>query len=471
MVLIMVTLYFKRIARSVSALGERLYGGECMSFRQITDLLWPLFLDQLFLQGINIINTVMIASYGPEAISAVGVVGAFNNFITNIFVAIATGCAVVVAQYCGRRDMKNASDAAAQAVTSTLLIALIVSVILYSFTDTVVGLLLGKAEPLTKEYAKTFLIGNIVSFPLFGIIQTVLSALRGAGITKVSVFFSTGINLLNVLLNILLLYIARLGIYGLSLSVVICRAVFAVLAILYMLYPKNPLRAPLPSFFKIDPRLQRSILYVAIPTALEQIFFHGGRMLTQVFVVGFGTMSTTAHTVVTALNQLVMVTGQTISIAILTIAGQCIGMNNVAEAKRHIRLSTYTGIAACVLTSLITLPLLHPLLSFYNLPQEAYDLSYGVSLMILIGTPLTWCISFIPPSGLRAGGDVAYTTVAALICMWTIRVGMGYILGAVLNYGIYGIWVAMFTEWAVRGVIFMARAGGSKWHQHKVIQS
>ena len=92
--------HFSRIAKSAGALGERLYGGECMSFRQITDLLWPLFFDQLFLQGINIVNTAMIASYGPEAISAVGIIGAFNVFVTNVFVAVATGCAVAVATGC-----------------------------------------------------------------------------------------------------------------------------------------------------------------------------------------------------------------------------------------------------------------------------------------------------------------------------------------------------------------------------------
>ena len=459
----------RKIMARTNAIGEKLYGGECMSFRQIANLFWPLFIDQLFLQGINVINTVMIASYGPEAISAVSLVGSFTMFVTSVFIAIATGCAVVVAQYCGKRERHNASDAAAQALISTLIITMVISALLYIFTDVIIELLLGKAEPLTKEYCRVFFKGNVVSFPLFGIMQTVLSALRGSGNTKASVFFSTGINALYVLLNVVFLFVFRLGIYGLSISTIISRAIFTAISVLYMMYPKNILYVSPRSFIKIDWKFQRSILYIAIPTALEQVFFHGGRILTQVFIVGFGTMSTTANAVVTTLNQLLMVTGQTISIAILTIAGQCIGMGNVSEAKRYIKLSTFTGIVACALTSLITLPLLRPLLMIYNLPGEAYSLAYGVSLMLLIGTPLTWCISFITPSGLRAGGDATYSTVVSLICMWGIRVGLGYMLGVLMGTGLYGVWIAMFSEWAVRGVIFLIRAGGSKWHMHSVI--
>ena len=458
-----------RLANKAHALGEKLYGGECMSFRQITGLIWPLFVDQLFLQGINILNTAMISSYGPEAISAVGIIGSFNFFIISVFMSIATGCAVVVAQYYGRRERGLAARAAAQAVTLTLLITVVIGAVLLIFTDAAIDMLLGRAEPLTKEYARIFLIGNVVSYPLVGLLQTMMSALRGAGNAKATMLFSTGINSLNLALNIVFLYIARLGVRGLSMSVILCRVVFAALAVIYMAHPKNSLRAPIKDYLKIDAPLQRSILFIAVPTGLEQVFFHGGRIVTQVFIVWFGTMSTTANAIGTTFNGILMVSGQAISMALMTIVGQCIGMGNIGEAKRYIRRATFTSVVTCALSSLILLPLMHPLLRFYNLPPEAYRLAYGAGLMLLIGTPLTWCVSFVTPSGLRAGGDATFSTVTSLICMWGVRVGLGYVLGVSLGFGLYGVWFAMFTEWAVRGVVFQLRAAGRKWYSHKVI--
>ena len=459
----------KRIAGRAGEAVEKYAGGPCMSGRQILDLLWPLFIDQVYLQGITLINTAMISSYGPEAISAISIIGSFNVFVTNLFVAVATGCAVVVAQYCGRGEPHNASKSAAQAITSTFVITLAVSAALYFMTDAVNELLLGKGAPLTKEYARVFLAGNILSFPLFGITQTVMSALRGAGNTKASIFFSAGINTLNVLLNAVLLYAFNLGVLGLSASVIACRLVFAVLSILYMLYPKNPLYTPPRHYFAVNLPLQRSIMYVAVPTGLEQVFFHGGRIVTQVFIVGFGTMSTAANAVATTYNGLLSVAGSTISAALLTVAGQCVGMGDVEEARKYIFKSTNAGTVACLLTSLISLPLIHPMLAIYNLPPEAYGPAYKASLMVLVGTPITWCFSFVTPSGLRAGGDATFSSVVSLICMWSIRVGLGYLLGVVFRLDLYGIWIAMFTEWAVRGVIFHVRTTGSKWYRHSVI--
>jgi len=462
---------FNRILKHAGALGEKTFGGVCMNFRQICDLLWPLFIDQIYLQGINLANTAMIASYGPEAISAVSIVGAFNVFVTSVFIAIATGCAVVVAQYFGRREHENARKAAAQAIVSTLMLTIIISTVIFIFKDTVIMLLLGKGEPLTQEYARIFLIGQTVSFPLYGLMQTVMSALRGAGNTKASIFFSTGINTLNVVLNVLFLYVFRLGVVGLALSVILCRVAFALISILYMLHRKNILYTPLKYYLTFDIPLQLSILFVALPTGLEQIFFHGGRILTQVFIVSFGTASTAANAVGITLNGMLMITGNTLSMALLTITGQCIGMGNIDEAKRYIKLATNTGIVTSAFTSLLILPFVKTYINFYNLSPEVDKIAYGLCLMLLVGTPMTWCVSFITPCGLRAGGDATFSSVVSLICMWSVRVGIGYVLGVIMGYGVYGVWTAMFTEWAIRGVIFHFRARGSKWYRHDVIKT
>jgi len=194
-------------------------------------------------------------------------------------------------------------------------------------------------------------------------------------------------------------------------------------------------------------------------------------MLTQVYFVWFGTMSTTANAVCMTLSGFYMMTGNAISMALMTIAGQCIGMGAVGEAKRYIKRATYTGSVLCALTSVILLPLARPILGLYSLPAEAFEMAYGVSFILLVGNPLTWCPSFVTPSGLRAGGDAKFSTVAALSCMWALRVGLGYLLGVALGRGIYGVWVAMYIEWAVRGVVFHLRANGEKWHSHTVIKA
>lgn len=458
-----------RLRTRILGWGNRVYGSSSLDFPQILQLLWPLLLDQLFMRILNVLNTTMVSSYGPEAVSAVSIIDSFNFFVINFFVAIATGCTVVVAQYCGRGDRHTANEAAAQAVGSSVLMALLVCLVLVLFPDFVIGLLLGKADPLMQEHARTFLIGSAISYPFYAMIQTILGAMRGAGATKASVYFSSGLNLANVLGNVVFLNIFRFGVLGLSISTVASRVIFAGLSLLYMLRSNRELALRPQNFLVPNLPLQRSILYVALPTGLEQVFFHAGRILTQVFVVGYGTMSATANAIVLPFSSFLQVCGSTMQMGIVTIVGQCIGAGKTGEAKRYIKIITLTGVVTSALVSLIFVPILPGFLSLYNLPGEAYHKALWTCILVLVGTPVTWPGSFIVPAGLRAAGDAGYTSVVSMLCMWLIRVLLGYFLGTVMGFDLYGIWIAMFAEWIIRSVIFGIRSRGDRWLSHKVI--
>jgi Na+-driven multidrug efflux pump len=52
--------------------------------------------------------------------------------------------------------------------------------------------------------------------------------------------------------------------------------------------------------------------------------------------------------------------------------------------------------------------------------------------------------------------------------MWAFRIGLGYVLAIVLKMGILGIWVAMYIDWLVRGIMYSFRLRGNKWIMHRV---
>ncbi|MBR5747202.1 MAG: MATE family efflux transporter, partial [Prevotella sp.] len=64
---------------------------------------------------------------------------------------------------------------------------------------------------------------------------------------------------------------------------------------------------------------------------------------------------------------------------------------------------------------------------------------------------------------LRATGDAIYPVVIGIIYQWSIAVGLGYVLGIPLGYGLLGMWVAFALDENVRGVILMRRWRSKKW--------
>ena len=210
-------------------------------------------------------------------------------------------------------------------------------------------------------------------------------------------------------------------------------------------------------------------MLIGLPSASEQMFFHGGKILTQTFIVSLGTASMTAYAISMSMIVLFQVPGQALNLAIMTVVGQCMGAGNIQEAKKFIRSFLVTSFILCTLIALVMLPFTPLMYQMYSPPDGIAFEAFSCMFISIAGTPILWSMAFITPSALRAAGDAKFTSIAAMLSMWIVRVMLGYRLGIVLEFGIVGVVSAMVLEWGVRALIFALRKRGSRWYQHKVI--
>ena len=85
---------------------------------------------------------------------------------------------------------------------------------------------------------------------------------------------------------------------------------------------------------------------------------------------------------------------------------------------------------------------------------------HGICCMII------WPIAFTLPNVLRASNDVAFCMILSILSMWICRIGMSYVLGVRMGFGVFGVWVAMTMDWVVRAIFFVLRYRSGKWrHQ------
>jgi Na+-driven multidrug efflux pump len=66
-------------------------------------------------------------------------------------------------------------------------------------------------------------------------------------------------------------------------------------------------------------------------------------------------------------------------------------------------------------------------------------------------------------STLRATGDTIYPFVVGVIFQWSIAVGLSYVIGIPLGYGLVGMWVGFALDENIRGVILLRRWRSGKW--------
>lgn len=448
---------------------QRHLSGESINYHKVFDIFLPVLIDQAFVFGLSILNTAMISSSGVAAVSAVSMVDSLNIFLVSVFVALSTGGTVVVAQYKGKGNSKMVSNAAAGNITTVFLFAFVISIVAVIFHGPTLALLFGGANEDVFSNAKIYLIGSCISYCGIATEEAVCGSLRGVGETKSSLILSFFMNFSYMALNFLFINILHMGVLGMVISLNISRYSAGILAIIYLTLADTHIRFKIKDLLQFNWSILRSIFFVGLPFAAEQMFFNGGKILTQTFIVRLGTLAMAINAISGSIAGLFQITGNSLSITLITVVGQCMGKHNVHDAKKFTRSFVIMSSASFVVMTGIILSLFNPLISLYHPPVQIIHSIFVISVMNSIFQILIWSFSFMIPSALRAAGDSRFTSVASMLSMWLVRVVLGYILAILTPLGIIGVWLAMDLEWGVRGTVFLLRIKGDKWYRHHVI--
>ncbi len=448
---------------------NKYFSTSSIDYRYMLAIFYPILIDQAFLLSMNMVNTAMISSSGVAAVSAVNMIDSLNMFLIGVFVAVATGGTVVVAQYKGNGNEAMVSRAAANTVSSVFLLSLCTSLLVILFHQPAIQMLFGAASPDVMANAKVYLFGSGMSYVGIAIVGAVCAALRGIGKTRPTLVLSLYMNMVYVLLNVVFINWLDMGVQGMVIAVNIARYSAAVFAIFYLVKIDIHLRFQIRDAIRLHVSMLRRIMFIGLPFALEQMFFNGGKMVTQVFIVSLGTNAIATNAIAVSLAGVSQIPSSALSITLITLVGLCMGSRNVEDARKITKSFVWVSSAFFLIMGLLICLFFQPLVGMFHPPAEIVkDISTIIFITMMMQT-LLWTISFLLPSTFRAAGDSKFTSVVAMLSMWLVRIVLGYILGIVLHYGIVGIWVAMNVEWGVRGSIFLWRFLGKKWYRHRLI--
>jgi putative MATE family efflux protein len=459
-----------QLKNRVHACLEKYFSGESIDYRQIISLFVPILVDQLFLVCLSLVNTAMISSSGVAAVSAVNMVDSINIFLISVLVAVATGGTVVVAQYKGSGNDGMVTKAAASTVSAVSMLALCISLIVVLLFKPILNVLFGSAAADVFHNAGIYLVGSGVSYVGIAVKEAVCGALRGIGKTRVTLALSLVMNLSYVLLNIILINLLHLGVLGMAISVNVSRYAAAACALFYLIRLDAHLRFRVWDALHINFSMFKKILFIGLPFAAEQMFFNGGKILTQVFIVGMGTYAIAVNAICSTLAGVYQIAPVALSTTTVTVIGQSIGRRNIQDARKFTKSFLWLSSLAFVLVGLIMLPLFRPLVGLFHPPEAIVRDIFIITMINAFAQIPLWPISFLMPAALRAAGDAKFTSISSMLTMWLFRVVLGYILGVVLHWGVLGVWLAMQGEWGVRSIIFLWRFRGDKWYQHKLIE-
>ena len=425
-------------------------------------LIVPLVIEQLLAIAVGLCDSIMVSQVGEAAISAVSLVDTVNVLLINAFSALATGGAVIVGQYLGRRELQKAGHSGAQLLLFMGEVSLLVMAVFYLAKGFVLGVVFGSIEPDVAAYADTYYMIVQASIPFLALYSAGAALFRVMGNSKISMYVSLLMNLINVVGNAVLIFGFRMGVEGVAIPTLVSRAVAAAVVLVLLYRPNLPLQVERVTW-KHDPYVVKNILRFGVPNGLESSMFQLGKILLLSTVSVLGTAAVAANAVGNMVATFQCVPGLALGLAMVTVVSRCVGAGDYEKARfytKKLLKYAYVTMGIAVAISLVCLPLI---LNLYNVSAEAEECAGQLVWLHGVLGVIFWPLSFTLPQALRAAGDTRFTMVSATVSMWTLRVGFGILLGRYWGFGVLGVWIAMCVDWLLRVALFVIRFRGHKW--------
>lgn len=434
------------------------------SKKDLRKLIIPLILEQTLAITVGMADTMMISSAGEAAVSGVSLVDMFNNLIISVLAALATGGAVVTSQCIGAGRREEACRSARQLVFTEAAITIGISVLVLLFHRQILGLFFGQIEADVMQNAIIYLIISVFSFPLLAVYDSCAALYRSMGNAQITLKISLLMNVINVVGNAIGVYVLKLGVAGVAIPSLVSRGVAGVVLFTLLHNPDNLVFLTREKF-KVDATIVKRILFIGIPSGIENGIFQLGRVLVVSIIAAFGTSQIAANGVANSLDSMGCIVGQAMSLAMITVIGRCVGAGEEGQVRYYTKkLLGETYFYTAVINSIILL-LLPWILQIYGLGEETTRLSY-ILVMIHDGMAIfLWPASFVLPNMLRACNDVKYTMVVSIFSMITFRIGFSYVFGVHMGWMAVGVWAAMVIDWVFRVLCFVGRYLAGTWRK------
>lgn len=437
--------------------------------RALFTLIWPLLLEQTLSVTMGMADTLMVAGVGEAAVSSVSLVDTLNVLIIQILSALATGGAVIASQYLGRRDTENACRSAAQLYSVLGISTVVVGIVCMLLSRPILRGVFGSIDEDVMRFAQQYFLISAVSYPFIGLYNGGAALFRAQGNSRISMLASLVMNVINIAGNALLIYGFGMGVIGAALATLIGRVFAAVFILWQNQNLSNPLRVQ--ELADLKPRSQpiRQILSLGIPSGLENGMFQIGKLCVSSLTSTLGTSAIAANAVANSVSTLANIPGNTMSLAMIPVIGQCLGAGDKKQAKHYSVTLLGIAIGGLAIANALVFVLMPEIVMWFNLSAEASVLCTTVVHMFNVASVFFWATSFTLPNALRAGGDAKYTMTVSIISMWLFRVILSYVFVLQFQLGLAGVWLGMFCDWVFRSICFLIRFVHGKWMNHKVI--
>lgn len=435
-------------------------------FNTLITIAIPITLQNFIASAVNMLDTFMITSLGEESLAAVGLANQVFFFYSLIIFGVASGSAIFIAQFWGKKDENNIKRVLGLALSISIVIGLIFTLTVLLVPNNIMRIFSNDSEviKLGVDYLRIV----IFSYIVFGVSFTFQIASRSTGNAKMPMVASILSFLINLVFNYLLIYghfgFPRLEVKGAAYATLLARVV-ELLLVLYAIYTsEGPLRGTLKELTDWNKAFVYKYFKTSYPVIINETFWSLGNVLYSIAYAKIGTEAAAAIQILSVVQNLFMVFTRGVGNACTVMVGNKIGADEeeiaIEYAKRFLFISTILGL---ILGFILFLTSDYILLLFKDLTPQLKHTSKMLLNILALFFAIKSLNGTIIVGILRSGGDTRFSMVLEMGAVWLAGVPLAFIGSLVLKLPVYLVTPLAYSEDIVKAIIGLIRVFSKKW--------
>ena len=389
-------------------------------FGQLLLFFFPILFGTFFQQLYNTADAVVVGRFvGKQALAAVGgTTSTLINLMVGFFVGLSSGATVVISQYYGAKK----ADKVHWAVHTSVAFSVIGGVLFMA-----VGLV-GARWALTAMHTPEDVMDHAVTYIriyFLGMVPNLLynmgaGILRAVGDSRRPLYFLIGSCFVNIILDVVLVAVLRMGVAGAALATISSQLFSAILVILCLTRTQDMYKVEWRKI-RIDSRMLQRIIRIGIPAGMQSVMYNISNIIIQAGVNNLGTDNVTAWATYGKVDGLYWMMINALGISVTTFVGQNYGARRMDRVRK--------GAGACMVIGVVLTAIVSTALYFWGyLFIELFTSDPQVQIIsqslihFMVPTFITYITIEILSGTLRGVGDAWMPLIITGVGVCLVRV-------------------------------------------------
>ena len=426
----------------------------------------PMLIGNIAQQMYNTVDSIVVGHYiGDNALAAVGSAAPILNLLLVLFIGISAGAGIMVSQYFGARNREGLSHTVGNAVTVTAIASLIMILVASPLIRPFL-ILLNTPETILDACTQYLLISliGIAGMAYYNILSGML---RGLGDSVSALVYLLIATVINIVLDVYFVAVARMGVGGVALATVIAQLVSATLCMRKLMRLGQHFDFGL-KYLRPRAAYVRTLIRLGLPAGMTQAILSSAMIVVQSLTNSFGEMFIAANVIIMRVDGFAMMPNFSFGMAMTTYTGQNIGAGRMDRVIKGARQGTLLALICSASITLLILIFGRYLMGVFTETAELVTMS-NYLMRILAAGYIAIAVSQSLSGVMRGAGDTMTPMWISLITTVALRIPIAYGISyltrseALPNGRFECVHVSLLISWSVGALLTVLFYALGKW--------